>query len=132
MTIALKIQNQLQDIKKHRSSHHRIEAGRSLLKKQQPKVPESTSQKPVVTSQSDKHKTFLDDHCYFLARPEKDIKPLKGMLTPNESSADEDDDSIVDHELSTGQTTCNMVDKRKIAEAVQSLIKNRPEAASNT
>merc|ERR1719410_7601 len=122
------------DLKKHRSSHHRIEAGRSLLKKQQPKVPESTSQKPVVTSQSDKHKTFLDDHCYFLARPEKDIKPLKGMLTPNESSADEDDDSIVDQdELSTGQTTCNMVDKRKIAEAVQSLIKNRPDgAASNT
>merc|ERR1712062_675721 len=122
------------DLKKHRSSHHRIEAGRSLLKKQQPKVPESTSQKPVVTSQSDKHKTFLDDHCYFLARPEKDIKPLKGMLTPNESSADEDDDSIVDQdELSTGQTTCNMVDKRKIAEAVQSLIKNRPDGvASNT
>ena len=124
----------MQDLKKHRSSHHRIEAGRSLLKKQQPKVPESTSQKPVVTSQSDKHKTFLDDHCYFLARPEKDIKPLKGMLTPNESSADEDDDSIVDQdELSTGQTTCNMVDKRKIAEAVQSLIKNRPDGvASNT
>ena len=76
----------------------------------------------------EKHRTqaFLDDHCYFLARPEKDIKPLKGMLTPNESSASEDEDL----EFTTGQTTCNMVDKRKIAEAVQSLIKNRPASAS--
>jgi len=111
------------DLKKHRSSHHRIEAGRSLLKKQQPKVAES---KPVTPS--DKQKTFLDDHCYFLARPEKDIKPLKGMLTPNESSEEDEDQA----ELSTGQTTCNMVDKRKIAEAVQSLIKNRPESVASS
>ena len=48
------------------------------------------------------------------------------MLTPNESSASEDEDL----EFTTGQTTCNMVDKRKIAEAVQSLIKNRPASAS--
>jgi len=114
------------DLKKHRS-HHRIEAGRSLLKKQQPKVPEQ--QKPVNSSAS---KTFLDDHCYFLARPEKDIKPLKGMLTPNESS-EEDEEVIENGELSTGQTTCsNMVDKRKIAEAVQSLIKNRPESVNSS
>merc|ERR1711963_696980 len=108
------------DLKKHRS-HHRIEAGRSLLKKQQPKV---ASQQTNVNTNSniDKHNTFLNDHCYFLARPEKDIKPLKGMLTPNESSEEDED-----HEqFATGQTTCNMVDKRKIAEAVQSLIKNRP------
>ena len=48
------------------------------------------------------------------------------MLTPNESSEEDEDQN----EFITGQTTCNMVDKRKIAEAVQSLIKNRPASAS--
>ena len=107
--------------------HMKIEAGRSLLKKQQPKQ--------VV---HDQHKTILDDHCYFLAtKPEtllaaKEMAPavngLKGMLTPNESSEDEDDI------FKTGTTTMtSVVDKRKIAEAVQSLIKNRPlpENSSN-
>jgi hypothetical protein len=117
------------DLKKHRS-HHRIEAGRSLLKRQQPstKVAPKISSETVQQQTIDKHRTqaFLDDHCYFLARPEKDIKPLKGMLTPNESSEEDEDQN----EFITGQTTCNMVDKRKIAEAVQSLIKNRPASAS--
>ena len=34
--------------------------------------------------------SIQDDHCYFLALPQKDIKPSKGMLTPNESPEDED------------------------------------------
>merc|ERR1712173_195377 len=73
---------------------------------------------------------ILDDHCYFLARPQKDIKPLKGMLTPNESSEDEDIfESQTASNFNTATTTTsnvNMVDKRKIAEAVQSLINNKP------
>ena len=92
---------------------------RSLLKKQQ---------KPAQNS--NRNTSILDDHCYFLARPQKDIKPLKGMLTPNESSEDED---IFESQTSnfntaqpTTQTQASMVDKRKIAEAVQSLINNKP------
>ena len=88
------------------------------MKKQQ-----KPAQCPMKTS-------ILDDHCYFLARPQKDIKPLKGMLTPNESSEDED---IFESQTSnfntaqpTTQTQASMVDKRKIAEAVQSLINNKP------
>ena len=52
------------------------------------------------------------------------------MLTPNESSEDED---IFESQTSnfntaqpTTQTQASMVDKRKIAEAVQSLINNKP------
>jgi len=96
------------------------EAGRSLLKKQQPQY---TSLENTNKSQN-KMTTILDDHCYFLARPEKDIKPLKGMLTPNESSDDDEDNNKTN-------TQTSMVDKRKIAEAVQSLIKNRPALNEN-
>merc|ERR1712061_199388 len=104
-----------------------IEAGRSLLKKQVPSIQQTTT-----NNMADKHKTILDDHCYFLARPshqKASIKPLKGMLTPNESSEDEEPDTS---DFNTGTTTIvtNNVDKRKIAEAVQSLIKNRPDQAS--
>merc|ERR1712110_496709 len=57
-------------------------------------------------------------------------KPLKGMLTPNESSEDEDlFESQTASNFNTATTTTsnvNMVDKRKIAEAVQSLINNKP------
>lgn len=110
----------------------KIEAGRSLLKKQQPQV--TTPHKST---------SILDDHCYFLdssrvqsQQPQTNhttttsvlkSQPLKGMLTPNESSEDEDCDLF-----KTGTTTMtSVVDKRKIAEAVQSLIKNRPEQACN-
>merc|ERR1719410_2312944 len=93
------------------------EQSRSLLKKQVNKP----AQTMIKTS-------ILDDHCYFLARPQKDIKPLKGMLTPNESS--EDEDLFETQNFNTATTTVpsnvNMVDKRKIAEAVQSLINNKP------
>jgi hypothetical protein len=84
-------------------------------------------QKPAQTN---RNTSILDDHCYFLARPQKDIKPLKGMLTPNESSEDEDlFESQTASNFNTATTTTsnvNMVDKRKIAEAVQSLINNKP------
>ena len=84
-------------------------------------------QKPA---QNPRNTSILDDHCYFLARPQKDIKPLKGMLTPNESSEDEDlfesQTSNFNTAQPTTQTQASMVDKRKIAEAVQSLINNKP------
>ena len=93
------------------------EAGRSLLKKQNP--PSKTLEQINIEKQNKMNTTILDDHCYFLARPEKDIKPLKGMLTPNESS---DDDEENNSRYENSMTS--LVDKRKIAEAVQSLIKN--------
>jgi hypothetical protein len=103
---------------KHHLKQQNNDQSRSLLKKQQ---------KPAQTN---RNTSILDDHCYFLARPQKDIKPLKGMLTPNESSEDED---IFESQTSnfntaqpTTQTQASMVDKRKIAEAVQSLINNKP------
>merc|ERR1711936_248197 len=104
--------------KKHHLKQQNNEQSRSLLKKQQ---------KPPQTIKT----SILDDHCYFLARPQKDIKPLKGMLTPNESSEDEDlFESQTATNFNTATTTItsnvNMVDKRKIAEAVQSLINNKP------
>jgi len=103
--------------KKHHLKQQNNEQSRSLLKKQQ---------KPPQTIKT----SILDDHCYFLARPQKDIKPLKGMLTPNESSEDEDIfESQTASNFNTATTTTsnvNMVDKRKIAEAVQSLINNKP------
>merc|ERR1712012_938917 len=103
--------------KKHHLKQQNNEQSRSLLKKQQ---------KPAQTIKT----SILDDHCYFLARPQKDIKPLKGMLTPNESSEDEDlFESQTASNFNTATTTTsnvNMVDKRKIAEAVQSLINNKP------
>lgn len=109
---------------------NKIEAGRSLLKKQQPFLHSQNSS----TILSEKNKIILDDHCYFLASkanasPAKNAG-LKGMLTPNESSEDED---FKDDVFKTGTTTMtSVVDKRKIAEAVQSLIKNRPLASSET
>jgi len=104
--------------KKHHLKQQNNEQSRSLLKKQQ---------KPPQTIKT----SILDDHCYFLARPQQDIKPLKGMLTPNESSEDEDlFESQTASNFNTATTTItsnvNMVDKRKIAEAVQSLINNKP------
>jgi len=105
--------------KKHHLKQQNNEQSRSLLKKQQ---------KPAQTIKT----SILDDHCYFLARPQKDIKPLKGMLTPNESSEDEDLFESQTSNFNTAQptthhtTTSSMVDKRKIAEAVQSLINNKP------
>merc|ERR1712223_2298720 len=65
--------------KHHVNKQQNNEQSRSLLKKQVNKP----AQTMIKTS-------ILDDHCHFLARPQKDIKPLKGMLTPNESSEDED------------------------------------------
>jgi hypothetical protein len=106
--------------KKHHLKQQNNEQSRSLLKKQQ---------KPPQTIKT----SILDDHCYFLARPQKDIKPLKGMLTPNESS--EDEDLFETQNFNTATTTVpsnvNMVDKRKIAEAVQSLINNKPNHGQN-
>lgn len=103
--------------KKHHLKQQNNEQSRSLLEKQQ---------KPPQTIKT----SVLDDHCYFLARPQKDIKPLKGMLTPNESSEDEDlfeSQTATNFNTATTTTsTVNMVDKRKIAEAVQSLINNKP------
>merc|ERR1712083_446888 len=100
---------------KHHLKQQNNDQSRSLLKKQQ---------KPAQTN---RNTSILDDHCYFLARPQKDIKPLKGMLTPNESSEDEDIFESQTSGLSQGPhvtagttTTSSMVDKRKIAEAVQS------------
>jgi len=103
---------------KHHLKQQNNDQSRSLLKKQQ---------KPA---QNPRNTSILDDHCYFLARPQKDIKPLKGMLTPNESSEDEDlfesQTSNFNTAQPTTQTQASMVDKRKIAEAVQSLINNKP------
>jgi hypothetical protein len=109
----------------------KIEAGRSLLKK--------PPQQQLLT---EKHKTILDhaysDHSYFLARPSsstvsEDSKPYKGMLTPNESSDDDDMDNS--RLLNTGTTTIitasQFVDKRKIAEAVQCLINSNKQSGSS-
>merc|ERR1712045_246832 len=105
--------------KHHVNKQQNNEQSRSLLKKQVNKP----AQTMIKTS-------IFDDHCYFLARPQKDIKPLKGMLTPNESSEDEDlfesQTSNFNTAQPTTQTQASMVDKRKIAEAVQSLINNKP------
>merc|ERR1712223_800294 len=61
----------------------------------------------------------------------------KGMLTPNESSEDEDLFESQTSGLPQGPhitagttTTSSMVDKRKIAEAVQSLINNKPSSTA--
>jgi len=110
--------NRSNNKKHHLKQQQNNEQSRSLLKKQQ---------KPPTTIKT----SILDDHCYFLARPQKDIKPLKGMLTPNESSEDDEDlfESQTSNNFNTATTTTsnvNLVDKRKIAEAVQSLINNKP------
>ncbi len=131
------------------ASYKRIEAGRSLLRPQK----KQTKQQQEL---SEKHKAILDntysDHCYFLAKPptatttttdsllNNSGKPF-GMLTPNESSEDETDD-LYSRLHQTGTTTvpptysrggAQAVDKRKIAQAVQSLIKNnKPGISSNS
>ena len=78
-------------------------------------------------SKLDKQTSILSDHSYFLTRPEhleteieshQAKSQIKGMLTPNESSEDEDMDSN-NSLFATGTptimtTSTNLVDKRKI------------------
>ena len=107
-----------------------IEAGRSLLKKQFPKSENNNtkiSSNMAGDSKLDKQTSILSDHSYFLTRPEhleteieshQAKSQIKGMLTPNESSEDEDMDSN-NSLFATGTptimtTSTNLVDKRKI------------------
>merc|ERR1712079_698500 len=125
-----------------------IEAGRSLLKKQFPKCENNNtkiSSNMAGDSKLDKQTSILSDHSYFLTRPEhleteieshQAKSQIKGMLTPNESSEDEDMDSN-NSLFATGTptimtTSTNLVDKRKIAQAVQSLMKNRNEPVNTS
>merc|ERR1711936_355359 len=125
-----------------------IEAGRSLLKKQFPKSENNNtkiSSNMAGDSKLDKQTSILSDHSYFLTRPEhleteieshQAKSQIKGMLTPNESSEDEDMDSN-NSLFATGTptimtTSTNLVDKRKIAQAVQSLMKNRNEPVNTS
>merc|ERR1712045_531444 len=78
----------------------KIEAGRSLLKKQFPKAENNNkiNMAGSIDTKLDKQTSILSDHSYFLTRPlettESQAKSqVKGMLTPNESSEDEDMDS---------------------------------------
>merc|ERR1719150_2436405 len=83
----------------------------------------------------DKQTSILSDHSYFLTRPleiKEETKPtIKGMLTPNESSEDEEETSLFSTGTPTIMTTAPLVDKRKIAQAVQSLMKNRNEPVNS-
>lgn len=121
----------------------KIEAGRSLLKKQFPKAENNNkiNMAGSIDTKLDKQTSILSDHSYFLTRPlettESQAKSqIKGMLTPNESSEDEDMDSN-NSLFATGTptimtTSTNLVDKRKIAQAVQSLMKNRNEPVNTS
>merc|ERR1712226_149322 len=98
-------------------------------------------------SKFDKQTSILSDHSYFLTRPLESTtnasdnshqakSQIKGMLTPNESSEDEDMDTN-NSLFATGTptimaTSTNLVDKRKIAQAVQSLMKNRNEPVNTS
>ena len=111
----------------------KIEAGRSLLKKKI--IPENNNSSKNMNSMAEKDSKFdkqtsiLSDHSYFLTRPLESTtnasdnshqakSQIKGMLTPNESSEDEDMDTN-NSLFATGTptimtTSTNLVDKRKI------------------
>ena len=96
----------------------KIEAGRSLLKKQFPKENQTTK----MIKDQDKQTSILSDHSYFLTRPleiKEETKPtIKGMLTPNESSEDEEETSLFSTGTPTIMTTAPLVDKRKIGKSL--------------
>lgn len=98
------------------SEKPKIEAGRSLLLSSnrdfQPK-PE-TKTPPAAVQQN------YSDHCYFSVQPSSP-QSVQGLLTPTESS--DDDDSFT---LTPGN-----IDKRKLAHAVQTLMKKHRANTQN-
>lgn len=121
------------------------EAGRSLLKKQFQSSSKNVDQKEnsasnnkLLDSYNMKQTSILADHCYFLTtRPidqhnehNQTKSQIKGMLTPNESSEDEEENSSL-FSTATPTIMTTQVDKRKIAQAVQSLMKNRNEPVNS-
>lgn len=105
-----------------------IEPGRSLLLSRN-RSPKPVPQQHDAASNASSHcqQTFID-HSYFLVRPPSPQQSpglIQGMLTPTESS--DDDESINTQFISS---TGN-IDKRKIAQAVQSLIKNNKQSLLN-
>lgn len=147
----------------HSIAGNKVEAGRSLLKKQfhrDQQKSENSSSKLGVNSENNryfndnyKQTSILADHCYFLTtRPNSMMQndassldshhqnnmsssqkspntQIKGMLTPNESSEDEEENSSL---FATGTPTImtttsqNLVDKRKIGK----LIFDQPSATA--
>jgi hypothetical protein len=123
----------------HHHHHHRsqtgnnrkvphIEAGRSLLlsRNRSPKPVQQHNNVPAPNANYCQQ-TFID-HSYFLVRPptpQQSPDMIQGMLTPTESS--DDDESINTQFISS---TGN-IDKRKIVQAVQSLIKNNKQSLLN-
>ena len=117
----------------HNSSSKKIphiEAGRSLL------LSRNRSPKPVHQQQESAQnasycqQTFID-HSYFLVRPPSPKRGtngmIQGMLTPTESS---DDDESISTQFISSNVSGN-IDKRKIVQAVQSLIKNNKQSLLN-
>ena len=122
----------------HQQQHHRshtnvkkiphIEPGRSLLLSRN-RAPKQVVQEAPNANYS--QQTFID-HSYFLVRPPSpkrvpSLSNIQGMLTPTESS---DDDETMNTQLQfcqVGSAASNNIDKRKIAQAVQSLIKNNKQ-----
>ena len=122
----------------------KVEAGRSLLKKQfhrdQQKENKSSENNRYFNEHNYKQTSILADHCYFLTTRPNSIQndassvdsqistsqkspntQIKGMLTPNESSEDEEENSSL---FATGTPTImtttsqNLVDKRKIGKLI--------------
>jgi hypothetical protein len=133
----------------HQQHHHRshtsfkkiphIEPGRSLLlsRNRSPKQQQQQQQQVVQETPNANYcqQTFID-HAYFLVRPPSPkrapgVGHIQGMLTPTESS---DDDEAVNTQLQFCQlssTVSSNIDKRKIAQAVQSLIKNKQNMSNS-
>lgn len=104
-----------------------IEPGRSLLLSRNRSPKPVQQQQEAASNASHCQQTFID-HSYFLVRPpspQQSPAMIQGMLTPTESS--DDDESINTQFISS---TGN-IDKRKIAQAVQSLIKNNKQSLLN-
>jgi len=100
-----------------------IEPGRSLLLSSNRSLDKRPSPNPLS------HQTFID-HSYFSQTPAKSRTP-RGLLTPNETSSSEDDEMFVQTQ-STKPAATQGIDKRKIVQAVQSLIKKSPNAKPHT
>jgi hypothetical protein len=138
-----------------------IPPGRSLLKSrhnQQHKQQQRQTKQEQQTQQQQRSSTpsidhMFGDHSYFLVRPapgstgsdskdysdvysddegreNNDGNRFGGMLTPTESG-DEAEDRLKGTITATTISTPSNIDKRKIAQAVQSLIKNRSLNASD-
>lgn len=89
-----------------------VKAGRSLLRnRQQPQAPLPAAPRPSVVGQPIVIDHMNGDHCYFQVRPPVSPASNNGILTPNESSDDEDQTLRMEQ----GSTVLHRGQKRKLS-----------------